>query len=68
LIEASPSRSREGANCGRRRISTIEVKVSTGTPSWLVTVVADRNEPISGLLRDGFTSTIVLETWSVSPG
>lgn len=53
---------------GRRRISTIEVKLRTGTPSWFVTVVADRNEPISGLEREGRTSTMVEFTWSVSPG
>ncbi len=53
---------------GRRRISTIEVKVITGTSSWLVTVVCVRNEPISGLLRESVFSTICPRTWSVSPG
>ena len=53
---------------GRRRISTIEVKRITGTPSWLVTVVWVRNEPRSGLERDGVLSRILPVTVSVSPG
>ena len=53
---------------GRRRISTIEVKVITGTPSWLVTVVAVRKLPISGFERDGVLSTIRPVTVSRSPG
>ena len=47
------------AASGRRRISTIEVKVITGSPCWLVTVVSVRNEPISGFERDGVFSMIL---------
>ena len=53
---------------GRRRISTIEVKRSTGSPCWLLTVVWVLNEPISGLLRDGVFSMTLPRTCRVSPG
>ena len=40
------------------RGEVIETKVITGIPSWLVTVVRVRNEPISGRERDGVFSRI----------
>ena len=56
------------AQAGRRRISTIEVKRRTMTSSWLKTLTSDRKEPMSGLLRDGVTSTMVNRARKVSPG
>ncbi len=50
------------------RINTIDTKVMTTWSSWLVTIVCDRKEPISGRLRDGVFSRISPRTWSVSPG
>ena len=46
---ASPPRQRDSsARAGRRRIRTIEVKVMTASPSWLVTVVSRSERPHFG--------------------
>ena len=47
---------------------TIEVKLITGTSSWLVTVVWVRKDPISGRLREGVFSSSFPRTCNVSPG